>query len=66
MEDGLFDLNEESAFDKGDRVVVQTIWGDELGTVRGVTTENGYPMIEVAMERGDRITINVARVRRVT
>lgn len=60
MTDGLFEM-EPVIFHAGDRVAVQTIWGAETGTVTGVTHENGYPMVELDLENGDTITIDVAR-----
>jgi hypothetical protein len=50
---------------RGDRVVVQTIWGDEVGTVcRAVPDTYYYSLVEVALERGDTITISANRVKR--
>jgi len=60
MTDGLFDM-EPAPLHPGDKVQVQTIWGNETGTVTGVTREDGYPMVELDMENGDTITIEVAR-----
>ena len=60
MTDGLFDM-EPVPLEAGDQVLVQTIWGDEVGTVTGVTRENGYPMVQLDLENGDTITIEVAR-----
>ena len=60
MTDGLFDM-EPVILRAGDHVDVQTMWGIEAGTVTGVTHENGYPMVELDLESGDTITIDVAR-----
>ena len=48
---------------KGMRVHVQTIWGDEEGTVVRVAQCDGFPLAHLNMARGDRITIDVARVK---
>ena len=63
MSDGLFDM-EPVHLEVGDEVVVQTIWGDETGAVAGVTREDGYPMVQLDLENGDTITIEVARCKR--
>lgn len=47
----------------GDVVDVQTIYGDEHGTVVELGTEDGFPMVTLDTESGDRITVSIARVR---
>lgn len=48
---------------KGDSVVVQTIWGDEGGIVSRVIPDTYYyTLVEVALQRGDTITIPANRV----
>lgn len=50
-------------FAVGDRVIVQTIWGDERGVVRRLTPDTYYyALVEVTLERGDTITISPNRV----
>jgi len=63
MTDGLFDM-EPAPLHPGDKVTVQTMWGIEAGTVTGVTHEDGFPMVELDLENGDTITIDVARCKR--
>jgi hypothetical protein len=53
--------NARSEIRVGDAVRVQTIWGEERGTVRDFTRQAGFPMVEVDMENGDTISVNVAR-----
>lgn len=63
IDEPLFDTD-FTLFEKGSRVVVTTIWGEESGIVtdfdrRGHT----FPYLEVALDRGDTITIGVGRVK---
>ena len=60
----LFDADERQVFRAGDKVVVQTIWGDERGVVRRLVPDTYYyALLEITLERGDTITINPSRVR---
>lgn len=62
--DGLFAPPEQREILPGDYCIVQTIWGDERGTVLGVLS--GEPaMVRMAMENGDEIAISYARLRPV-
>jgi hypothetical protein len=47
----------------GDRVVVGTTWGDEGGTLPFAKPHQGLPYAQIALDRGDTITIRVGRVR---
>lgn len=58
----LFDMPERQLVE-GDKVVVQTIWGDEHGVVSRVVPDTYYhALVEVVLERGDTITIGSNRV----
>ena len=58
----LFEMQPQH-FRQGDRVIVQTIWGDEHGIVRRLQPDTYYyALVEVALERGDTITISTNRV----
>lgn len=51
----------------GDKVTVQTIWGDETGLVLGLVTGAPYPMARVLLDvSSDEISINIARVVRAS
>lgn len=46
---------------KGQYVSVKTIWGQpERGMVLGFAREDGFPLVELLMDRGDHIYVNVA------
>jgi len=61
--EGLFPEPIRHRFKVGDKVIVQTIWGDEPGIVQGVIGRP-WPMVEVLTAKG-LISIEVARVREV-
>lgn len=63
MSEGLFDMQPEEPLRPGDKVVVQTIYGDDAGTVVDVVLEEGFPMVCLDLDSGDRITVNLARCR---
>lgn len=49
----------------GDAVVVQTMWGDENGTVTEVGRWSyAWPIAQVMLESGDTIYIDPARLRK--
>lgn len=60
-DDGLFDATPVELH-KGQRVCVQTIWGDEWGEVLGIIHGAPYPLVHLRMDIGDECSINVARV----
>lgn len=59
-EQPLFDMVPRDVLHLSDKVVVQTIWGDEHGEVLDLMEDNS--LVEVALERGDIITIATNRV----
>lgn len=61
--EGLFPEPERTEIHPGDMVILRTIWGDEPCVVQKVGLVDGYPMVQVFTESGDRITVNVANVR---
>lgn len=62
MSEALFDL-EPTLVEVGDVVQAQTIYGAETGTVteKGVD-DAGFPLVTLALESGDTITVGVARL----
>lgn len=58
----LFDATPVPRLQKGDRVLVQTMWGQEEAVVVDVHYDDGYPMVSCDTESGDCITLGVARV----
>ena len=63
---GLFPEPQRVQLGLGDRVEVQTMWGREHGeVVRTGVDKDGWPFVELSMDHGDRIFLNVARVQRV-
>lgn len=59
--DGLFAEPERREVLPGDYCIVQTIWGDERGTVLGVLAGE-HPLVRMAMENGDEIAVGYARL----
>lgn len=59
----LFDATPVARLQKGDRVLVQTMWGQETGVVWEVHDEDGWPMVTVTLEMGDTASFDVAWVR---
>lgn len=52
-------------FGVGDRVIVQTIWGEEPGTVRLIEPRAGeFPIAMCDMDMGDTVSIQLARIRK--
>lgn len=65
MSEGLFAM-EPTSIKPGDRVRVQTIYGDELGLVTEKFDDaEGYPMITVRTPSGDTISLGVARAEKL-
>lgn len=65
MSDGLFEI-EPTPISPGDRVRVQTIYGNELGIVEQVFADaEGYPMVTVRTRSGDKISLGIARAERL-
>ena len=64
-EEGLFPEPERIPLEKGDRVSLDTMWGREGATVmRTGVDADGWPFVQLRMDAGDTVTINVARVSR--
>lgn len=61
----LFDVDPSPRLAKGDRVLVQTMWGEERAMVLRVIYEDNFPLVQVETPSGDRISISVARVTRI-
>lgn len=60
---GLFDVEPAPALYVGQDVVVRTMWGDESARVLAVFyDDDGHPMVKLATNSGDTISVSVARV----
>lgn len=48
----------------GDRVIIRTLWGEEAGELLQVrSSDETYPLAEVLLDKGDRIFVNIGRLR---
>lgn len=61
----LFSTTPVPRLQKGDRVFLRTLWGEEECEVLDVHTEDGFPMTKLlCLKSADTISANVAAVRR--
>lgn len=58
----LFDVDPSPPLSMGERVRLQTMWGDESCVVVDVHREDGFPMATVRTGSGDEISVSVARL----
>lgn len=62
-QEALFEVEPSARLERGDKVRIQTMWGIEFATVQRVLVDGeGFPMVQLATQSGDKITINIARV----
>lgn len=62
--EGLFEM-EPTPVAKGDRVIIQTMWGDEEAHVTHIGLVDGFCMVTVLTKHGDRISVERGRVRQL-